>query len=413
MCDPPAYDEFVQDRVTAAPLDILDLERVEAISFGANGVIEPSDVPAFTAGMLYGWVPSDLDGNPTEKTTATLISRYTSDVWRTIRNARAPSLPSLRGRPGGSSSPQDVGRFWDSSTQGFMHGTVQLAVALLYASADLVADLPVELGCRVSADQLRDYIASNLRLSYRAAGTEPCTPYSPPEIVNFGSSASVRSHRFIIVSTAPATGLEAEFRQPGERHGVVLCDSLLGHCALADLYFWWAWRLMSYARHCRSGVLSVNLAVVRYYERLANLAVRNALAEVLPVAGTLLHEMLHATRFFGGNHCRSWTHLVHKGCCTYLLDLLFQHRMRAHFGIPRPHNGYGDGDDTAEGRWNEADGSLSDARFTANDLCDDGRIEARHGGMEAGHRLEFLWEIDSRCARDRGVPSGTIVFPTG
>jgi hypothetical protein len=120
-----------------------------------------------------------------------------------------------------------------------------------------------------------------------------------------------------------------------EVHAGVSVAADFSRACRADYLFWWARRLLAWARH----------GFDPWYAFMAILAARQALAHLVGFAGTLVHEFGHKTlATLTNNHCKPLVptplSLYNKpvGCCFLWSDAAFYSRMLATYGLPWPEN---------------------------------------------------------------------------
>ncbi|MFT4627296.1 MAG: hypothetical protein ACI8PZ_005978 [Myxococcota bacterium] len=104
---------------------------------------------------------------------------------------------------------------------------------------------------------------------------------------------------------------------------VTFCLGPTLRAAQADFYFWWARRLLFWARRCASP----------WYAFMAVLAARTALRGVVDLASTLLHEYAHGSAPNLGGSYRD--HCTDRACCYDRAEEMFKERLVAELALPR------------------------------------------------------------------------------
>ena len=115
--------------------------------------------------------------------------------------------------------------------------------------------------------------------------------------------------------------------------GIYYCMNTFRFAAMADYHLWWAGRLIAWAGTCFdpwSGFMAV-------------LAARRALAQIVSLSASLLHELGHWAVGTGGenDHCRPASFRTlevwksGRNCCFNFSEDVFESRLLAKYGLPR------------------------------------------------------------------------------
>jgi hypothetical protein len=315
----------------------------------------------------------------------------------------------------GGSSPS--GLFFDHSDGGYVRGALKLAIVTLHAWAHLAempdpADGDESTGCqfsllgvrplcfgdgeRLTAERIQRYIDDHLLIEVLndREDSDICDKATSTIRVGSGIGKVWPSRVF-----ADASRTAAAFHDDdGGVERIFFCDAIRLECGLADYYFWWAARLWHYYERCES----IDAGIMALF------TLKCGIAEIATIASYLLHEILHYDHFWGEGHCRRWP--CRHGCCTYLIEDVFNHRLSARLGVPLSHARHG-GDPTADDRFDEAE-PLPITYNDAVDGCEDMRVTVTHEEpMYAVRRpIRVDWSIPDRCHLRGHGTSGTMRF---
>lgn len=274
---------------TVEPDDIATLAAAESINLGAMGSLSLiSNIPC-------NYVPS-ISKDEMKETYLSVFMDSKTLGWDVAHS-------NVRG-----SFHQDkvMGLFWDDGW-GYAHRAILHAIVLLHTFADFGVD--VHNGkCNYDALQLRERIE---------AGTFPL------DIMDTGGQPGT--------ITQDATGFVTSFmnelppRVAWTYFGVMHFNTTIRlEAALADVYFWWAWRCLGYYQDYGN-----------FIDLLTGLAcARAGMAEIVDIAGNMLHEWGHVVG--PSYHC--YSPFSGRDCCQYFLDWSFKNRSMAAMCVPESHH---------------------------------------------------------------------------
>lgn len=201
------------------------------------------------------------------------------------------------------------------------------ALSLLDTFAELF-ERPFASRMKVSAAAFRDDVR-NHRFRVHLGSSAFCNEAELP-VIRVGPADPSRWSVFDMRAGNVRAANLGEGSYPGPEayalFDIYLCNVFGVNASLADYYFWWARRLLTKSYTCRS------LAATWYFV-LAWCAAKAALAEIVEMAGTIIHEYGHI-KTGGGDHCLA-AFDVKLSCATYLYSDAFQHGVRARLALPR------------------------------------------------------------------------------
>lgn len=202
---------------------------------------------------------------------------------------------------------------------------VLYALSLLYTYAEL-GDRPFGKSVKYSPQQFRKDVDGGL-FRVHIGWSIGCNEATVPGIViggsNFpeGSPCEYERAGSVRVGSTVFRGATA-----WAFFDIFLCDTYAVHASLADYYFWWSRRLLTRASSGKGDSL--------WYTVLAWCAAKAALAEIVEIAGVILHEYGHI-KVGGGDHCLA-AFDEKLACGMYLDQGAFKCAVSAKLALPRP-----------------------------------------------------------------------------
>jgi hypothetical protein len=292
------------------------------------------------------------------------------------------------------------GLFWDME-EGFIFRALRCAIATLRAWGSHIDDIPQFaqqcLTFQHTVESRIDDLAWRVRLD-RMCDFDAVTF----EVDSFGQVVNpIRTRRgdYKAISFTQTTGVN---------------DGLHIVAALADYHFWWAIRLFDWVSAGHSERPVQDLLVAIY-------CARAGLAEVMDLAGLLVHEFSHTTGVPATWwECQFLTDNL--DCCHFMLAWNFEHRMLAEFGLPLPLmadcSTSQSFPDEGRDRFDYADGEAWSFTFAFDagagdhiDKCDPASFTGAHADLwTLRHRLDVSWDYPSECAAQGSDSSGSDTF---
>ncbi len=300
------------------------------------------------------------------------------------------------------------GLYWNDS-QGFLWRALRYAVATVYAYANAMESLPTfSEPCRVDKDAFRSAIDKNswrVELAHHHDWSADSLSTGKGGYLSATRGAGQGDPWIGLTITAGLT---------------TLSDVVQLYAAIADYYFWWGIRLYDYLKQ---GLAEDSLATAL----LSMCCARAGLAEIVQLAGFLVHEWSHTTGIpYTWAECAG-VDIGSDGrlrCCHYNLEWAFVHRLTGIQALPlsllfdlvntssnaRP----------LDESWAQRDRFDFDAgehwlksstnRLPSEDDCGGAVFAGEHHSLWAyRHQVDTAWTFPSRCASN-GNNSGRASF---
>jgi hypothetical protein len=401
-CPKPLYATTTSDSLVPVPdfvlyqdqaneLDILS-DRIDGLvkSLRVRGVYDASQ-PALQRLMTEGdnnsLIPVDkwmafgekgglkgsIDLLPLDTLAAALMQCY--QARDNIKRFAQPVVPGL---------------FWDDGL-GYAHRALQHAVVLIHTYSDFVQEIR-EWSCNYDARELRARLEDG-RLNLYVLGQG-----GRSGVIRQGTNGFLRSER-----VAPDY---IAYTYWGNIH---FTSWFRLHAALADLYFWWAWRCLGYAQEVSGSELDTVVGMC---------AARAAMAEIAFIASVIVHEYGHVTGSL--YHCNNA--FAQQDCCQDFGEWIFLNRVGAELALPEPHhpciNTFSHRGKTGKNRfllrgaWSTQTCNGSSGTNWGPDSCADAKATFTHEDLwTTGHGLSLSYHIPEGCTRNAAVVSGIRGWP--
>ena len=397
---------------SVASFDVASLRDVCGINLGPSRYF--STAPFF--GELFASLPPDFMASSSHDeflafalpTWFSRIHASTPEAWDAAFSALNPSIWD-----GDPPEWKAKGLYWQNS-EGFLARALRYALVTAYAFAWATESIPTfSTACRIDRNVLRNTISGAAldpitKERWRLDVARMCE-YTKDgvDVSAFGLVQPRRHWNGLWVGITP-------------RFWTTLNDGVQVSAALADYHFSWAIRLFDFARagHSENPIADLWMSIC---------CARAALAEIVDIAGLLVHELAHTTNPFDSQQeCRADS--GKQECCRFNLRWYFCHRIAAEFALPlaalpnmaddderidflRPHETTFDGqrhrfDFDADEYWQFTYHSGTDAN---TDSCIPAELEGTHHGLwQVDHALGIAWNYPDGCAD--GSNSGQMLL---
>jgi len=372
--------------------DIASIARPDCLYLGPNTLAATSRYPE-----LKAHVPADFQ--PTRSKAEMKWALWPRWMER-CASAGNPDWESAAACVNWKGGPGPKGLFWDSGN-GFEYRYLLHAVVTLNGFRTYLSDrYRFPAACGLSTEVISDYFRS------RKKWIKNESIYLTAEAVPWMHIDGQGMMSCTMTTDADITAWAA--------FGTIRYNQSLFECsaAVADFYLWWAHRLYSYA---------LDGSGTRLHLLMAWWCAQLAMAEVVTLAGLLVHELGHLTGSWwhcGTQEVTGWTvgadgrleaelEDVPLYCCQYLSDLIFSTRVRAELGLPKAQmqihgpSGVWYQPDQVLGRrnssvWIEARGTGSGQCSSASNIAE-GMV---HQYLRAGSSSEVARALPKDCAPD-------------